>query len=181
MNAYLEEDPIHVFESELSNLVAMWDDDPYSYNFFAMFAAPYIGRGLLDHAFGTETMTAQVTETEVWHVNADEPRHLDWNSLTYVAPGAYRASDHDPVVVGIDFHAVHLEDEEDAEDPDPEALAATNGVPRVHTPQPAAAPQAPAAVGSCGSIESDGRSGELFQIACDRQVDSGVGRQHSTS
>ena len=101
MNAYLEEDPIHALEGGLTNLVTKWDKDPYSFNFFAMFAAPYIGRGLLDYAFATDSMTAQVTSTRIWHVNADEPRFLDWGDVTYVGPGPYRSSDHDPVIVGL--------------------------------------------------------------------------------
>lgn len=101
MNAYLEEDPIHTLESELDNLVSRWDDDPYTFNFFAMFAAPYIGRGQLDYAFATDGMNQQVTGTRIWHVNADEPRFLDWNDLSYIAPGPYRSADHDPVIIGI--------------------------------------------------------------------------------
>ena len=103
MNSYLEEDPIHELESELKNLVTRFDRDPYSFNFFAMFAAPYIGRGLLDHAFATDSMNAQVTRAKVWHVNADEPRFLDWGDVTYAGPGPYRASDHDPVIIGINL------------------------------------------------------------------------------
>jgi predicted extracellular nuclease len=44
-----------------------------------------------------------------WHINADEPRLLDYNLENGRDPnlfdGAtpYRASDHDPVVVGIDL------------------------------------------------------------------------------
>jgi len=46
-NAYTEEDPIHALEADLMNLD---EGDPYSYNFFDVAnAAPYIGRGALDH------------------------------------------------------------------------------------------------------------------------------------
>ncbi len=48
-------------------------------------------------------MTGQVTSTRIWHVNADEPRFLDWGDVTYVAPGPYRSSDHDPVLIGINL------------------------------------------------------------------------------
>ncbi|HSG44483.1 MAG TPA: ExeM/NucH family extracellular endonuclease [Anaerolineales bacterium] len=101
MNAYLDEDPILAFETELVNLVRDWDNDPYSYNFFASFAAPWIGRGLLDYAFATPSMADQVKKAEVWHINADEPRFLDWYDPSVVAPGPYRASDHDPVIVSL--------------------------------------------------------------------------------
>ena len=101
MNSYLDEDPILTFETELVNLVREWDKDPYSYNFFASFAAPWIGRGLLDYALATPSMTEKVKRAEIWHINADEPRFLDWFDVTMVAPGPYRASDHDPVIVSL--------------------------------------------------------------------------------
>jgi len=101
LNAYLDEDPVLAFETEMVNLVREWDNDPYSYNFFAGYAAPWIGRGLLDHALATPSMADQVKRTEVWHINADEPRFLDWYDPDIVAPGPYRASDHDPVIVSL--------------------------------------------------------------------------------
>ena len=101
LNAYLDEDPVLTLETELLHLVRAWDNDPYSYNFFASFAAPWIGRGLLDHALATPSMADQVKRAEVWHINADEPRFLDWFDTSLVAPGPYRASDHDPVIVSL--------------------------------------------------------------------------------
>jgi predicted extracellular nuclease len=103
LNAYLDEDPVLTMESELVNVVRAWDDDPYSFNFFAGFAAPWIGRGLLDHALATDSMNTQVSGAAIWHNNADEPRVLDWFDPTITAPGPYRASDHDPVTIGLDF------------------------------------------------------------------------------
>ena len=101
LNSYLDEDPVLALETELVNLVREWDKDPYSYSFFAAYAAPWIGRGLLDHALATPSMADQVKRTEVWHINADEPRFLDWYDPDLVAPGPYRASDHDPVIVSL--------------------------------------------------------------------------------
>jgi predicted extracellular nuclease len=103
LNAYLDEDPVLALETELVHLVREWDNDPYSYNFFATFAAPWIGRGLLDHALATPSMADQVKRAEVWHINADEPRFLDWYDTSMVAPGPYRASDHDPVIVSLEL------------------------------------------------------------------------------
>ncbi len=103
LNAYLDEDPVLEMETELVNLVRAWDPDPYSFNFFAGFAAPWIGRGLLDHAFATASMNAQVKRTVIWHINADEPRVLDWFDTSIAAPGPYRSSDHDPVIVSLDL------------------------------------------------------------------------------
>ena len=102
MNAYLDEDPILAFETELVNLVSEYNKDPYSYNFFAGFAAPWIGRGLLDYAFATPQMADYVKRAEVWHINADEPNFLGWEEVpSKVAPGPYRASDHDPAIVSL--------------------------------------------------------------------------------
>jgi predicted extracellular nuclease len=101
LNSYLDEDPVLALEAGLVNLVREWDKDPYSYNFFAGFAAPWIGRGLLDHALATPSMADQVKRTEIWHINADEPPFLDWYDPDLVAPGPYRASDHDPVIVSL--------------------------------------------------------------------------------
>ena len=49
-------------------------------------------------------MTAQVTGAAFWHVNADEPSGLDYNSFNQPLlynPDEFRSSDHDPVVVGL--------------------------------------------------------------------------------
>jgi predicted extracellular nuclease len=103
MNAYLYEDPILMLETELENLVSKWDSNPYSYNYFNYNDEPWIGRGLLDHALGTDSMADQVEEVMVWHINADEPRFLDWWDEWFLAPGPYRSSDHDPVIIGLDL------------------------------------------------------------------------------
>ncbi|MDX1467890.1 MAG: ExeM/NucH family extracellular endonuclease [Acidimicrobiia bacterium] len=104
LNAYLMEDPITTFEGGgLSNLLSTYDPDPYSFNFLAFFAAPHIGRGTLDHAFGTSSIAGQVTDVAIWHINADEPRFLDWFDTDRLAPGPYRSSDHDPVLIGLDL------------------------------------------------------------------------------
>jgi predicted extracellular nuclease len=101
LNAYLDEDPVLALEAELVHLVREWDKDPYSYNYFYRAGGPWIGRGLLDHALTTPSMTDKVKRAEVWHINADEPRYLDWWDTDVVAPGPYRASDHDPVIISL--------------------------------------------------------------------------------
>ncbi len=101
LNAYFAEDPVVTLESELVNVLGLYDENPYSFNFFASFAAPFIGRGTLDHALATSSMAAQVEDVKIWHINADEPRFLDWFDTSRVAPGPYRSSDHDPVLIGV--------------------------------------------------------------------------------
>ena len=100
LNSYLREDPILVLETELNNLVRRHVKDEYSYQFFAGFAAPFIGRGTLDHAFSTPEMNKQIRDVVVWHINADEPcsvYYYDGGSSCFrrsdpdaVAPGPYR-------------------------------------------------------------------------------------------
>ena len=78
---------------------------PYSYVFNGE-------SGYLDHALATASMAAQVTGVTDWHINPDEPTVLDYNTnfktanqiTTFYDPGPYRASDHDPVVIGIHFN-----------------------------------------------------------------------------
>jgi predicted extracellular nuclease len=101
LNSYLDEDPVLTLETQLVHLVRDWDIDPYSYAYFNTADAPWIGRGLLDHALATPSLADHVKRAEVWHVNADEPRFLDWYDPTIYAPGPYRASDHDPVIVSL--------------------------------------------------------------------------------
>jgi hypothetical protein len=64
----------------------------------------------LDYALANATLSDQVTGVTVWHINADEPDLIDYD-MTFkqnaqdalYAPDAYRASDHDPVIVGLDL------------------------------------------------------------------------------
>jgi hypothetical protein len=61
--------------------------------------------GYLDHALASASLSAQVAGAGEWHNNADEPEHIDYNlNDTPTDPyreNAYRASDHDPVVVSL--------------------------------------------------------------------------------
>lgn len=104
LNAYFREDPVLTLETGLDNVVDRYVHDPYSFNFFATFSFPFVGRGTLDHALTTPSLTDQVKTVKIWHINADEPRFLDWFDTSRVAPGPYRSSDHDPVLIGLNLH-----------------------------------------------------------------------------
>ena len=124
LNAYKMEDAITTLEAAgYTDLAeAFVGPDAYSYVFDGQL-------GYLDYAMGNAAMTSQVTGVTEWHINADEVPLLDYNdavgdtgeasferesdALPIYAPDAYRASDHDPVVVGLDL----------AEDPAPVADA----------------------------------------------------------
>ena len=72
----------------------------------------YYGQaGYLDHALANGSLHHQVTGVTVWHINTDEPKVLDYNTeyksagqiISYYSDDTYRASDHDPVVVGLNL------------------------------------------------------------------------------
>jgi len=42
--------------------------------------APVRAAGALDHAYASASLKAQVTGVAVWHINADEPTVLDYNT-----------------------------------------------------------------------------------------------------
>ena len=53
----------------------------------------------------TDPMAADVKGIATWHINADEPRFVDYNEehnpkMLYEA-NPFRSSDHDPVIIGI--------------------------------------------------------------------------------
>jgi hypothetical protein len=100
LNAYAMEDPIRALtDGGLINLVKEFTGEfAYSYTFDGMV-------GYLDHSLANDSLTEQVTGVTIWHINTDEPAVIDYenyyNPPGYYSPNAYRASDHDPVIVGI--------------------------------------------------------------------------------
>ncbi|MBN1641101.1 MAG: ExeM/NucH family extracellular endonuclease [Anaerolineae bacterium] len=104
LNAYAMEDPITVLETAgYADLVERHvGTDAYSYAFYGQ-------AGYLDHALGSGSLAAQVAGAQVWHINADEPSVLDYNTeykspdqqTDLYAADAYRSSDHDPVIVDL--------------------------------------------------------------------------------
>ena len=106
LNAYAKEEPILALEEAgYSNLVNFFDgDSAYSYSFGGEM-------GYLDHALSSPSLTEYVVDATVWHINADEPRVFDYNVefksetqlSSYYGADAYRSSDHDPVVVVLNF------------------------------------------------------------------------------
>jgi predicted extracellular nuclease len=123
LNAYAKEDPIDAIlagpddtpatADDYSNLILRYQGYyAYSYLFDAQL-------GYLDHALASASLLPQVTGANELHINADEPDILDYDTSFKQAPqdalyepNAYRASDHDPVLVGLDLG-------EDDPDPDP--------------------------------------------------------------
>ena len=107
LNAYQQEDPIDALRAK--GLVDLTEhvkrkvstefvDTDYSYVYFGQC-------GSLDHAFATPPLVKDVTGVSIWHINADEPRWLDYNQeynpRSIYKADAFRSSDHDPVLIGI--------------------------------------------------------------------------------
>lgn len=103
-NSYLLEDPTKELEAagHESLLKRMPANDRYTYVFGGE-------TGALDHAYASASLITQVSGVSVWHINSDEPTALDYNTDFTTddryAPTPFRASDHDPVLVGLNLAA----------------------------------------------------------------------------
>jgi predicted extracellular nuclease len=103
-NSYGHEDPIAYLTgaglvNELERFVRP-NGMPYSFQFDDSV-------GYLDHALASASLDSQVAGVTEWHNNADEPQVIDYNKESkpddeYVN-NAFRASDHDPVVVSLNL------------------------------------------------------------------------------
>ena len=95
LNSYSKEDPVVTLtDAGLVDLVAAKAPGEYSYTFDGEL-------GSLDHALGTSTFAARVTGADVWDINADEWPGLQYYGAAPELGTPYRASDHDPTIVGI--------------------------------------------------------------------------------
>ena len=109
LNAYDKEDPITALTGAgYTDLLRKYQgEDAYTYVFDGQL-------GYLDHGLAGPGLLADVTGAAAWNINADEAPILDYNvnfkSASQVeewfAPDAFRSSDHDPVIVGIDLDTV---------------------------------------------------------------------------
>ena len=114
LNSYAMEDPIDAIKAGTDDTAGTGDDytnlihqyqgaNAYSYVFDGQF-------GYLDHALSNASLTPQITGAADWHINSDEPDVLDYDT-SFKPPAqdalyeenAYRTSDHDPVVIGMDL------------------------------------------------------------------------------
>jgi uncharacterized repeat protein (TIGR02059 family) len=102
LNAYAKENPISFLEGAGYNLVS----GGLSYSFDGLW-------GSLDHALANASMASQVTKSVLWTSNAEEPVVLDYNTnfksvdqqTSFYAADAYRASDHNPLLIGLNLSA----------------------------------------------------------------------------
>ncbi len=111
LNAYAKENPITLLGSAgYQNIVASFlGANAYSYVFDGQW-------GYLDHALASSSLATQVSGVTEWHINADEPSVLDYNTdfksaaqiASLFSPDQFRMSDHDPVLVGLTLSAPPL-------------------------------------------------------------------------
>ncbi len=115
LNSYAMEDPITTLISSgfvnLISTLAGAGNATYSFAFQGQ-------SGYLDHALASSSLVPQITGVAEWHINADEPIARDYNdNIDSFPPGnngnddevnqpylyqplPYRASDHDPLLIG---------------------------------------------------------------------------------
>ncbi|MCA9948091.1 MAG: ExeM/NucH family extracellular endonuclease [Anaerolineales bacterium] len=114
LNSYRLEDPITTLTNAgYTDLINSFEGpNAYSYVFSGEW-------GYLDHSLSSLSLTPQVVDVSIWHINSDEVNLLDYNDTiqdageaSYEAKPAtnplyaadpYRASDHDPVIVGLNL------------------------------------------------------------------------------
>jgi predicted extracellular nuclease/subtilisin-like proprotein convertase family protein len=106
LNSYAKEDPMVALETAgYTNLETLFvGANAYSYVFGSQ-------AGSLDHSMANASLTPQVSGATTWHINADEPGVLDYNT-EFKSPGQiislfnadqFRTSDHDPLLIGLNL------------------------------------------------------------------------------
>lgn len=103
-NAYSKETPVQLIESAgYTRALALYEPSATSYQ--------YGGRlGTLDHVFANDKAVPLVSGSAVWDINADESIAMqysrrNYNLTDFYTTQPYAASDHDPVIVGIEVGA----------------------------------------------------------------------------
>ena len=123
LNAYRNETPIDAIKLGADDTAGTSDDfvDLLD-NFLGASAYSFVfdGQlGYLDYALASQSLMAQLTGATAWHINADEANIFDYNdgiqdageasferksnALPIYEPNSYRASDHDPLLVGLNL------------------------------------------------------------------------------
>jgi hypothetical protein len=102
-NSYSMEDPMQVLYEDGYTAVDSDTEDEWTYSYGGM-------SGSLDHVLANAAALELVTGADIWSINSGESvafeysRH-NYNLTDFYEPDVYRASDHDPEVVGITIPA----------------------------------------------------------------------------
>ena len=101
-NSYTQEDPLQVLYSHgYTNLESTTSPGESTYSFDGL-------SGSLDHVLANPTAQEMVTGVDVWQINAEESVAFEYsrdnyNATDFYQPNQFRASDHDPEIVGLDL------------------------------------------------------------------------------
>jgi uncharacterized protein len=130
LNAYAKENPItQIINAGYTNLINKFGGDTtYSYVFDGQ-------AGYLDHGLASSSLTPQVLFAADWHINADEPIILDYNTEyksatqinNFYSADAYRSSDHDPLVISLKL-IIDLDGDGDVDKNDVQIVTSARGV-----------------------------------------------------
>lgn len=100
LNAYAKEAPVLALTSAGLTDLAAGIELNYTYTFDGE-------SGALDHALASAALAGKVSGITQWHINTDEPFVIDYNTefkpQDLYAPTAFRSSDHDPVLIGLNL------------------------------------------------------------------------------
>jgi hypothetical protein len=110
LNAYAKEDPIDaILEGPDDTLGTADDYTNLVETFEGRFAYSFVfdgQAGYLDHGLASSAIVEQVLGAAEWHINADEPDIVDYDTTfksatqdTFFEPNQFRSADHDPLVV----------------------------------------------------------------------------------
>lgn len=99
-NSYNKEDPVTIIEAAGFVNVAAERSDKETYQFDGAV-------GSLDHVFASTEANATITGADIWNINsyesvAREYSRYNYNLTDFYLPNPFRASDHDPEIVGFD-------------------------------------------------------------------------------
>ena len=100
LNSYAMEDPVQaLIEAGFTDLAqALIGPEAYSYVFDGQ-------QGTLDYGLASEGLRDNVTGAAEWHINADEPDLLSYDSTfndpAFYNDDAFAVSDHDPMLIGL--------------------------------------------------------------------------------
>ncbi|GEK81619.1 ExeM/NucH family extracellular endonuclease [Agrococcus baldri] len=127
LNSYDHEDPITTLEAAgWTDLLGQFEgEEAYTYVFDGLL-------GYLDYGLADAALLPSVAGAAAWHANADEPSLIDYTMEfkqdaqdALWAPDAYRASDHDAVVIGLALAAEPAPTEPAPTEPSPTEPAPT--------------------------------------------------------
>lgn len=164
-NAYSKEDPLKVLTDAGWTHESGHGDSSYVYG----------GRsGSMDHVFANSAAHPLITEVKSWAVNAQESMAFEYSRanynayLAFEADNPYRASDHNPEIIGLNL-ITPINNPSVAPTSEPSGQASTSpNAPTQPTPQSAATPKHStlASTGVMGSIPLIAGALALAAIGC---------------